>query len=220
MTPFVQASAALVECLLDDPFYCAITEGFGNDLAARKHALSGYFHYSLEEAERTGRCVVAPDPSLGAAAWLLPRSPDVDAAESSAKSEYLASALGSRGMENYYRIVGHMAPLAARVVPAGAWYLSILGILPSAQGRGLGAILLADTLAEASHANVACYLETFTPRNLRFYERLGFRRVAGHLEPTTNKEFIVMRKDAQRVSSATEATSLASAVGRLYSGQT
>jgi hypothetical protein len=36
MTPFVQASAALVKCLLDDPFYCAITEGFGNDLAARK----------------------------------------------------------------------------------------------------------------------------------------------------------------------------------------
>jgi len=196
MTPFAQASAALAESLLDDPFYWAITEDFGDDLAARKQALIHYFHYSLEEAERTGRCVVAPDPRLGAAAWLLPRSPDVDAAESSAKSEYLASTLGSRGKENYYRIVRYMAPLAARVVPGGSWYLSIIGILPSAQGRGLGATLLEGTLAEASHANVTCYLETFTPRNLRFYGRLGFRRVADHLEPTTNREYVVMRRDA------------------------
>jgi len=196
MTPFVQASAALTESLFDDPFYWAITEDFGNDLDARKRALNLYFHYSLEEAARTGRCVFAPDPSLGAAAWLLPRSPAVDAAESSAKNEYLASTLGSRGKENYYRIVSFMVPLAERVVPRDSWYLSIIGILPSAQGRGLGAKLLAVTLGEASRANVTCYLETFTPRNLKFYERVGFRKVAGHLEPTTNKEYVVMRKDA------------------------
>jgi GNAT superfamily N-acetyltransferase len=99
-------------------------------------------------------------------------------------------------MENYYRMVRYMAPLAARVVPGDAWYLSIVGVLPSAQGRGLGATLLAATLAEASRANVACYLETFTPRNLRFYEQLEFHRVADHLEPTTNKDYVVMRKDA------------------------
>src|ERR1700681_1875649 len=195
MSPLAQASAALVESLIDDPFYWAITEGFGNDLAARKHALSRYFHYSLEEAGRTGRRVVAAEPRLGAAAWLLPRSPEVDAAESSAKAEHLTAALGSQGMENYYRMVGHMAPLAARVVPGDAWYLSIIGILPSAQGRGLGATLLEGTLAEASQANATCYLETFTPRNLRFYERLGFRRVAEHLEPTTSREYVVMRRD-------------------------
>ena len=196
MTPFEQASAALAESLFDDPFYWAITEDFGNDLAARKRALNLYFHYSLEESERTGRCVIASDPRLGAAAWLLPRSAGVDAAESCAKSEYLASALGSRGKENYYRIVRYMAPLAARVVPRDSWYLSIIGILPSAQSRGLGAALLAGTLAEAFRANVTCYLETFTPRNLKFYERVGFRKVADHREPTTNKDYVVMRKDA------------------------
>lgn len=196
MTPFVQASAALAESLFDDPFYWAITDDFGNDLAARKRALNLYFHYSLEEADRTGRCVLAPDPKLGAAAWLLPRSPEVDTSESAAKSEYLASALGSRGKENYYRIVRYMAPQAARVVPRDSWYLSIIGILPSAQGRGLGATLLTGTLAEASRAKATCYLETFTPRTLNFYERLGFRRVANHVEPTTNQEYVVMRKDA------------------------
>ena len=197
MTPFAQASAALAASLIDDPFYWAITDDLGDNLAARRRALSRYFEYSLGEAQRTGRCVFAPDPAMGAAAWMLPRTADVDAAESKAKSEYLASILGPRGNENYYRIVRHMAPLAARVVPTGAWYLSIIGVLPSAQGQGLGAALLTETLAEASKAHVSCYLETFTPRNLRFYERLGFSRVAEHIEPTTDKSYVVMRRDAQ-----------------------
>jgi len=196
MIPLVPASSALAESLIEDPFYLAITDDFGIDLTARKQALSHYFHYSLEEAQRTGRCVVAPDPTLGASAWLLPRSPEVDAAESAAKSAYLASVVGPQGLESYQRIVRYMAPLAAKVVPRSAWYLSIIGILPSAQGRGLGATLLAGTLTEASHARVPCYLETFTPRNLKFYERLGFCRVANNLEPTTNKEYLVMLRDS------------------------
>jgi ribosomal protein S18 acetylase RimI-like enzyme len=195
ITPFSQASAVLVASLINDPFYWEISEDFGTNLPARKQALSCYFEYSLGEAQRTGRCVLCPDPALGAAAWLLPRTPDVDAAESKAKSEYLASILGPRGNESYYRMVRYMAPLAARVVPSGAWYLSIIGVLPSAQGQGIGTTLVLDTLAEASNAHVSCYLETFTPLNRRFYERLGFRRVAEHIEPTTREPYAVMRRD-------------------------
>jgi hypothetical protein len=139
MTSLVQACAALRESLIDDPFYCSITEGFGDDLVARKHALSCYFRYSLEKAERTGRCVMAEDPRVGAAAWLLPRPPHIEAAESRSKFEFLGSALGSAGKENYYRIVRYMAPLAARVIPPGAWYLSIIGVaawaLPSSRAH-------------------------------------------------------------------------------------
>jgi GNAT superfamily N-acetyltransferase len=191
-----QASSALTEALIEDPFYLAISDDFSADLKARERALNLYFQYSLEEAERTGRLVIAPDPAVGASAWLLPRSPEIDAAESSAKSAYLASVLGPTGFANYSRIVGFMAPLAANLVPAGAWYLSIVGVLPSAQGQGLGASLLASTLAEASQARVPCYLETFSPRNLRFYERFGFRRVASYREPTTHADYAVMLRNS------------------------
>jgi GNAT superfamily N-acetyltransferase len=195
MTALTHASVALAESLFDDPFYWAITDSFGDDHAARKLALQQYFCYSLAEAQRAGRCVMAADPSLGAAAWLLPRTSEVAAAEAVAKAEFLAAVLGHRGRENYHRIVHFMAPLAAKVIPAGSWYLSIIGVLPSAQGRGIGVTLLAGTLEEASRSHAICYLETFTPRNLRFYERMGFRRVSGHLEPTTNREYTVMRRD-------------------------
>jgi N-acetylglutamate synthase-like GNAT family acetyltransferase len=58
--------------------------------------------------------------------------------------------------------------------------------------------LLDVTLAEARQQKASCYLETFTPRNLNFYERLGFRRVAAHLEPVTNREYVVMQRDAEK----------------------
>ncbi len=199
MSSFSRSLPALVESLLDDPFYQAISIDFSEDLAARKHVLSAYFEYSLGEAERTGRCVVCAEPEQGAAAWLLPRTPSVDAAESAEKTSYLSTLLGPHGNENYHRMVRFMAPLAEAVMPAEAWYLSIVGVLPTAQGKGVGARLLAPTLDEAQNAGVSCYLETFSSRNPAFYERMGFKLVATHCEPRTNAEYMIMRRDASPI---------------------
>jgi len=76
--------------------------------------------------------------------------------------------------------------------PAGAWYLSILGVLPAAQGRGIGAQMLAPALAAADRAGAVCYLESFSERNPAFYGRLGFDAVATHLEPTTAAPYRIM----------------------------
>jgi len=186
------STPALADALIVDPFYLAISVDFEHDMAARKAVLASYFGYSLGEAERTGRCLATEDGRLGAAAWLLPRAEEVDAAESAAKNEFLLATLGPRGHGNYHRIVEFMAARAPAVVPEGAWYLSILGVSPAAQGRGLGARLLAPTLAEADAAGVPCFLETFTPRSVAFYERLGFRTAARHLEPVTSSPYAIM----------------------------
>jgi GNAT superfamily N-acetyltransferase len=190
------SAPALTDALIVDPFYLAISVDFEHDMPTRKAVLARYFAYSLGEAARTGRFLATEDGKLGAAAWLLPRTNDVDAAESAAKNEFLASTLGPRGYDNYHRIVEFMAARAPAVVPAGAWYLSILGISPAAQGRGLGAQLLAPTLVEADAAGAPCFLETFTPRSVAFYERLGFRSAAEHLEPVTNSAYAIMCRPA------------------------
>jgi GNAT superfamily N-acetyltransferase len=57
-----------------------------------------------------------------------------------------------------------------------AWYLMYLGVHPDAQGTGAGSALLRgalDTILRRETAPV--YLETGTERNVRFYERFGFR---------------------------------------------
>jgi GNAT superfamily N-acetyltransferase len=192
MTPFASATPALAAALLTDPFYQAITVDQGVDTSGRLALLCKYFEYSLQEADRAGRCVFHEDPRLGAAAWLLPRAPDVEAAEARAKTEFLARLLGPKGWDNYRRIIDFMSAQSERLVPAEAWYLTIVGIDPSAQGRGIGARLLAPTLAEAAAAGAYTFLETFSPRNLTFYERIGFVRVADFLEPTTQSRYFIM----------------------------
>jgi ribosomal protein S18 acetylase RimI-like enzyme len=187
---------ALALSLLPDPFYQAITIEHAGSHGDRLATLEKYFEYSLSEAERTGRCILAPNPAAGAAAWLLPRTAQVSAAEDAAKASFMAKLLGTQGSRNYHAIVDFMSPLAARHVPSHAWYLSIVGVHPTAQGQGLGQQLLAPTLLEASAGREVCYLETFTPRNLAFYERLGFVAVADYAEPVTQSTYVIMRRDA------------------------
>jgi GNAT superfamily N-acetyltransferase len=186
---------ALAQSLLPDPFYQAITIEHASTEADQLSVLEKYFEYSLGEAERTGRCVLAPNAADGAAAWLLPRTVQVGAAEDAAKASFMAELLGTQGSQNYHAIVDFMSPLAPRHVPSEAWYLSIVGVHPSAQGQGLGQQLLAPTLLEASAGKKVCYLETFTPRNLAFYERLGFVAVAEYAEPVTRSSYVIMRRD-------------------------
>jgi GNAT superfamily N-acetyltransferase len=196
--PLNESAPALADALIVDPFYLSISVDFEHDMPRRKAVLASYFAYSMAEAERGGRCLTPDDRRLGAAAWLLPRGDEVEAAESAAKHAFLARTLGPRGLAHYHCIVEFMAAQSPAVVPAGAWYLSILGIAPTAQGRGLGAKLLAPTLAEADASGAPCFLETFTPLSVAFYERLGFRRTARHLEPVTQSMYEIMCRPAHR----------------------
>lgn len=185
---------ALVAALRRDPFYLAITEDFSRDQERREEALRLYFDYSMREGARSGRRVLADPPALGAAIWSLPVAREVRDAEAAAKTAYLRDMLGPEGNENYHRILGFMTARAEAAVPEAAWYLSILGVAPEAQGKGIGARLLAPTLAEADAEGVVCWLESFSARNLRFYERAGFERAASHAEPVTASEYVILRR--------------------------
>jgi ribosomal protein S18 acetylase RimI-like enzyme len=57
------------------------------------------------------------------------------------------------------------------------WHLPLIGVDPMAQGQALGAALMAPALARCDADGVLAYLESSNPRNIPFYERLGFRRV-------------------------------------------
>lgn len=188
------SDAALVEALYDEPFYQRLL--VDTPAEDRRRALAAYFAYSLGEAGRTGRVVTTPDPTLGAAPWLLPRTAEVDAAEHEAKRDAFAGLFGPEGRANYDRMIGFMGPRAVAAVPPGAWYLSILGVHPSAQGRGLGAALIEPTIAEARRTGVVCWLETFSPRAERFYTRLGFTTCASHHDPTAGADYVIMRLEA------------------------
>ena len=186
------ACPAAVSALEHDPFYAYISAEFGADPMRRRSALAAYFDYSIRQGAQIGRVVHLEEADIGVAVWLLPQSDDVQERERSRKRAYLHAVLGEYGCERYERIVAYMSARAGTVVGKESWYLSIVAIAPQAQGRGLGARLLAPTLAEADAAMAVCYLETFNPRSLHFYERLGFVTRAEFEEPATRAQYTIM----------------------------
>jgi ribosomal protein S18 acetylase RimI-like enzyme len=56
-------------------------------------------------------------------------------------------------------------------------YLMEVGVEPAQQSHGLGRALVQAGLSRADALGVPCYLETYNPKNLGFYNSLGFRVV-------------------------------------------
>jgi len=77
------------------------------------------------------------------------------------------------------------------------WYLSMIGVDPARQGRGLGSALLKHTLAMIDAEGVLAYLESSSPKNISLYERHGFE-VLGHIAPADFPGLTPMLRKPQR----------------------
>lgn len=194
LEPFPPVCGALAEALKDDAFYQAVTIDHVGDPALRHRVLAHYFVLALDEARAAGEVHLAGDD--GAALWLTPDAPASHRAlHSERRTQALSSLLGPAGFGHYQ----HIGAAMEAQVPAdlrGAWYLSILGVRPAAQGQGLAQRLLQPTLARADQARATCYLETFNPLSLPLYRRLGFVRVVGCVEPVSGRPYWLMAREA------------------------
>lgn len=82
-----------------------------------------------------------------------------------------ALATGWRGTERYIRYDQHVSTLH----PTGPhFYLWVLGVDPSAQGRGIGSALLRAVIARSESAGLPIYLETDRESSVLLYRRHGF----------------------------------------------
>lgn len=61
------------------------------------------------------------------------------------------------------------------------WYLPLIGVRPTAHGKGIGSRLLEFTLNQIDRHGDAVYLEATSPRNAALYARHGFE-VVGELK--------------------------------------
>lgn len=77
------------------------------------------------------------------------------------------------------------------------YYLQVLGVDPSAQGRGWGAQLLKAGLTVVDKATMPAYLETMNETNIPFYERHGFRLTGEIALPYTGHKVWFMWRDTQ-----------------------
>lgn len=101
------------------------------------------------------------------ALWLAPGA----GVNEAAIAEVLKGAVAEEKHEDLFSVLEQMD----QAHPAFEhWYLPWLGVIPDAQGQGLGRQLLEHGLATVDRTHLPAFLETPNPRTVPLYERHGF----------------------------------------------
>ena len=129
---------ALYEALTKDPFYITMEQTASGDAAESKEAMLTYMDYSMKEALAHGELLIPQNRNYGASIWSKPVDAALSRHMATKKKLFLKDYFGRKSLDTYSRIVGYMSKEAEEVVSDTFWYLSILGISPDLQGRGLG----------------------------------------------------------------------------------
>jgi ribosomal protein S18 acetylase RimI-like enzyme len=156
-------AAVLADAFFDDPVFRWL---FPDDLD-RPRLAQGMFtvlgrHLYLPQ----GESLVGPEC---AAYWESPEPPAEDDFWAAHGEEFVAAVEGQ-----VERIMAMGATTAVHHPTEPCFYLSLLGVRPSAAGRGLGGRLLAHKLEQLDAVGGAAYLEATSTRSRALYERHGF----------------------------------------------
>ena len=184
---------ALYDALKDNPFYITMEESIDN--GSTKEAMIRYLDYSIIEGGQYGEIFIPENHDWGVSVWSKPLDQKIEEEKNEQKNIFLKDYMGKKSLENYISIDNFMSAKAVSLINEKAWYLSIIGIMPEFQGQGLGVGLVESILNKTDQLNIPTYLETFTPRNITFYNRLGYNVVACFHEPITDSKYWLLIRD-------------------------
>ena len=104
------------------------------------------------------------------AAWLPPGKAHMSIVEQLRLLPGMAAVVG----RDLPRILAGTGAMEKNHPQESHWYLNMIGVEPSGQGRGHGSALLAHTLARCDAEGSPAYLDATTERSIGLYERHGF----------------------------------------------
>ena len=184
------AGAMLARAFLRDPLAVYMLP----DGSERARLLQGHFSPFVKYG-----CLVGEVHTTmlleGVAVWLPPGCGDTTPERAAqAGLDKAPAAIGEAPWRRFAAAMDYLAAAHTRAVPVPHWYLPLLGVETTRQGHGVGTALLQTVLVRADAAGHPCYLETFEPTNVPFYERHGFETVSNGHEPTSGLSYWAMRR--------------------------
>jgi ribosomal protein S18 acetylase RimI-like enzyme len=178
------AAEVLARAFQDDPGALIVEP----DPALRHHADRTLFAPVVRWAIPFGRTLVAVAPQgsiVGVATFVPAGHATANDEEMVAAGLLEAVAAVPEAAARMAPMVGYLEELHARAIEGPHARLDFFGVDPDAQGSGIGGRLI-----DAGHATIdangeRCYLETFTTKNVVFYEKRGYRVVIDGTVPGT-----------------------------------
>lgn len=161
----------LSRAFADDPFVRWLIR---RDVPAEV-SIRRYMEMALHRLTLPHRAVYTTGACEAAALWAPPGTWDLSLGDQLA---LLPAVVRVVGLSRLTRVANALSEVEARRPIRPWWFLALLGTEPSAQGRGLGSLVMASVLARCDRDRVAAVLDTCVERNVRFYERHGFRVTA------------------------------------------
>lgn len=145
---------------------------------------------------RCGAPLVTAGEVRGVALWFPPDAPpptreELEETGIAAVPEQIGSAAWAR----FKRLLDHLDALHPQMAPEPHWYLTMLGVDPVWQRQGIGEALMQPVFDQADRDGVACYLESPTAENTRYYSRRGFSVVGETNVPDSPMHIWMMRRD-------------------------
>ena len=165
------AAVVLARGMRDNPNHVAI---FGPDPARRVRALErGFAAYFRVVPAQEPLCARLDGVVVGVAGTLPPGRCRLSAAQ---KLRLIPSMAGL-SMREIWRASRVSSAWARRDPDEPHSHLGPVAVDDGIKGRGIGTRLMEAYCRHIDEAHLAAYLETETPRNVRFYERFGFEVV-------------------------------------------
>lgn len=182
----------LVRAFDADPFVCWLVR----DDASRARRLQRYMDVALRRVTLPHGGVWVTDDCRCAALWAPPGAWEMSLAD---QLRLLPAVIEVVGLGRLATIAQGLSEVERRRPPPPWWFLALLGTDPAAQGRGLASATLAPVLERCDREGTAALLDTCSSRNIRFYERRGFRVVSEVDLPAQGPRCYTMRRDPARV---------------------
>jgi ribosomal protein S18 acetylase RimI-like enzyme len=167
------------------------------DATTRPRRAARCFSVVLRYGLSQGETYRTPSGLEGVAVWLPPGPVHPSSGTVFRLGLQVLLKLGPAALLHMLRYSDYVGDLRERLLPAGHWYLQLLGVSPDCQGRGVGKSLLAPMLARLDRLRLPCGLDTMNSRNVEIYQRFGFRVVHQGLFPKSNVPMWLMLREPQ-----------------------
>ena len=170
------AAQVLARSFHDDPG----TKIYEPDDERRARILPAFFRaFVAASISEDADLEVAGDPIQGVASWFGPdrHGPSPEAMGVNGFGDVLGAS-GPEATQRLLAMVGELDRQHGLLTSGQHFRLEFFGVEPSRQGTGVGVALIEHGHRRADELRVPCYLETFTQKNVRFYQHRGYQLVA------------------------------------------